>query len=275
MPEPPRALVNLALAILAAASLAACSNTKTTSNASTKTTSSSGETSSTTPVPSSSPATVIARVGATPITTAQVSHWMTALAGEDYYTANHQILPEGLVSDPPNYPACVAHLETAAASSPAATNETPTQLLNKCHEINEAVKLQAITFLINSQINLKAAHEAGITTTTQEVTRLYNQIKANEYPTQASLNQYLTTRHTTIPNIQLETQLETLGNNILTKTTPQQKHQFLQNQQHWTTKTTCQTGYIVEHCNQYTTKPTPKTPLSAAILMEQLTHTTH
>jgi hypothetical protein len=277
MIKPPRALASLALAALVAASITACGSSKTTPTTTSGASSTAATNTTPAPTPTSSSNELIATVGATPITRAQVNHWMTALAGTGYFTVAHQILPEGVVSDPPNYPACVAHIEAAAANYPVtATNENAVELLAKCREINEAVKLQATSFLVNAQVNLAAAHEIGLTPTSQATQQLFNKLKATEFPTTTALHEYLTRRHTTIPNIQFEAKLAALGNTIFNKNqTTQTLTRIKTAIQHWTTKTTCQTGYIVEHCNQYTTTPTPTTPTSAAVLFERLTHTTH
>src|SRR6201999_2337646 len=88
----------------------------------------------------------IANVGGTPITKAQVSHWMASVAGLDYYTASRRAAaPEGLVSDPPNYERCVKQIEAAMNSSRGRVVESSEELQARCRQLYRALRTQAMT----------------------------------------------------------------------------------------------------------------------------------
>ena len=218
---------------------------------------------------------VVAQVGETPITRATVSHWMQTLAGGDYLELSHNhTIPSGLVSDPPNYGACVSHLEAAVSKGGIeVANRAAAQVLPKCRELNQALRIQAVSYLVNAQWTIQLYRENGITASDAEVMQLFKTTKAREFPTEAKLKQYLARRHRTLADEMFVLKLDLLsqkieqilkarGNaEIVALTGPAKKI---------TAQTVCQPGYVVRHCNQFNeSAPPPSTP-SPAILMEQL-----
>jgi hypothetical protein len=220
---------------------------------------------------------VVARVGDIPITRAEVSHWMETLAGIDYYPLSHGLsLPEGLISDPPNYPHCVARLEALAQASPSGVYSkiTGPQLLTKCHELYQALKAQAVSYLTGADILINYAHEIGITATNTDTMHLFTAIKAREFPTEQALHTYLQQRRMTLADELFQVKYYALEQKAEAKLKTQGKQAlaaFAQAETHWATKTTCQPGYIAEHCNNYNKKLNPET--SPAVLMEQIAAT--
>jgi len=279
MQRPTRALLTTLPGLLAAAlTLTACgaSNTNTTAAKTSSGTQTQAAQTTTNETPAASnPNEIIARVNTTPITRAQVNHWMTTLGGIVYYNISHTLtLPEGLLSDPPNPGHCVTVLETEATHSPLGhARENSTELLAKCRELNEAVKIEATTYLISTQQNIQIAAKEGITPTPTEIQHLYQQTRQQRYPTPTLEHKYLESHHMTLPDLLLETKLDVIGQHLYPKiTTPQGKTQYLTLQKQLTTKTTCQPNYNVEGCNHHTPTPTyPHNPPSA--LLEQVSAT--
>lgn len=218
---------------------------------------------------------VVAKVGDSVITKAEVNHWMTSLGGEDYYELSRRhTVPLGLVSDPPNYAACVANLEAAMGSTPPKGGSLPSaaQLLTKCRELNQAVKAQAVTFLVGNQWQINLDRELGLTASEAEVTRLFNKIKAERFPTAAALNAYLRPQRWTLADERLSVELDVLGQKYQheIETGGKQAYaKFLLAAQRWTAKTDCRPGYVVSPCKQYKEPKTPPTK-SPAVLMEQV-----
>jgi hypothetical protein len=227
---------------------------------------------------SSNPNEAVARVAGTPITRAQVDHWMTNLGGTTYYFVSHQMaLPEGLLSDPANYGHCVATIEREASKSPLGhAVENSTELLTKCHELNEALKRYATSYLIEVQQALHIAQEQHVTPALTQITRKYNEIKAREYPTTTALNQYLTSHRATIPDLILQAKISLIANAYLAKIkpeTPLGHAQYITYEKRWITQTTCQPNYTVPDCNnKINTNLYPHTP-PPSVLMEQIAAT--
>jgi len=217
---------------------------------------------------------VLARVGETPITRSAVSHWMGTLAGGDYYelSGNHT-LPAGIVSDPPNYAQCVARLQAADASNPRASSVSPSELLTKCREINLALRIQAESYLLESQSLISVAHAEGITASEPDVQQLFSRIRAEQYPSTAELNRYLTSKRTSLADLLFVVKLDVLRQKETSKLTAGGKHveaQFLAAQRQLAAQTSCNAGYVVHGCSQFKSEHLYPGSLSPAILMEQV-----
>jgi hypothetical protein len=220
----------------------------------------------------SSAGEVVARVGTTPITTAEVNHWMNALGATLFYRdSGSRTLPEGLLSDPPNYPRCVSGLEAAATTAPAKGHESAVELLAKCRELDQSLKVYATSHLIAMRQNIQIANEMGATTTSSKVQSVFEQEMAREYPTPAALHAYLVSHRHTISDELLETQVQVLGTEVFHQLkTPRGHSRYLALQARASAVTTCSPGYIVEGCKQFKGS-LPHT--TASIVMEDLART--
>jgi hypothetical protein len=220
---------------------------------------------------------VIATVGTAPITRAQVNHWMLTFARNDFNAVSRIVspsasVPEGLVSDPPNYARCVAVLEAVAAKSPApGAKETGVQLLSKCRQLYQALRTQATTYLVNIQRTIALGRDEGVTASDAEVQRLFSQFKAREFTTDAAFRRYLATSKRSVPDIMVAMRQDVISNGIIKRLkTLQGKASFNEAEQRWTQKTSCKTGYVVEHCKQYKGGATYASTPPASVLMEQV-----
>jgi hypothetical protein len=198
---------------------------------------------------------------------------MMAFAGSDYnVVSHHATVPEGLVSDPPNYARCVAALEAAASKAPSASvRESGVQMVTKCRQLYEALRIQAASFLVSVGRTIGLGRDAGVTVTDGEVQRFFQGIKAREYPTEADLQRYLAGKRWTLPDLLLQAKLELLGTEILKKiATPQGRLKYTEAERRWTEKTSCRPGYVVEYCKQFKGGATyPSTP-PPSVLLEQV-----
>lgn len=221
---------------------------------------------------------VIARVGDMTITKADLNHWMATLAGGDFNEVSHNHkVPAGLVSDPANYPACLASLQAAAAKAPKQPSkaskspvDTPARLLKICHQLYVAIRLQTLNYLITADWTIGAYAEGGIKASNQEVLRFFNEIKKQQFPSQAAFQEYLELNNRTLADELFVVHLDLLsskltssngGKALLAKLTEAGRR--------WTAKTDCSPGNVVQHCKQFTHEPPPTTP-PPSILMEQV-----
>jgi hypothetical protein len=256
--------------VLAALLLAACGsskgNTPSTGSSVASTQSSPEQTQST------NGGEVVARVGTTPITKAQVNHWMYARAATAYFRdSGVQSIPEGLLSDPPDYPRCVSTLEASAGKAPDKNiHESSVQLLTQCRELNQAYKVDATTYLVTTQQTIQIAKAMGATAAPSRVQALFQRIAAHEYPTPTRLHAYLTLHHQATADLLLEAEISVLAKQIYPRlATTQGRSRYLTLRAQAVAKTTCTPGYVVEGCKLFKgSKPYNTTP--PAVLMEHL-----
>jgi len=220
----------------------------------------------------------VAQVGDVTITKAAINHWMGTLAGGDYYQlSGRQTLPAGLVSEPPDYPACVAHLETAEATSPSKDLRlTGVQLLAKCRQLYQALKRQATEFLVNSEWTIAAYRDAGVTASDREVRQRFEQWRAREGLTSnAALNKFMASHRRSIADEMSVIKLDVLAQKAQRKVNVeggQAIERFRRAEKKWASRTTCRPGYVVQHCKQQravATQPVSSLP-SPSVLMEQV-----
>jgi hypothetical protein len=255
-----RALVAIALMVTTAVLTACGAGGGNASGASSSTTSQAGE--------------VVARVGATPITRAEVNHWMSTLAGGDYYEVSFgDTVPEGLVSDPPRYSVCVAHLEGAAAKAPLKGNQpSSVELLTKCRELHQALRLQAIALLVDVEWILGLAAEEGISASAKEVLAAYNRSTAERFANRSALSRNQVARRISVSDELLLFRKNVLASKLIAKLKSQGGVASISRlEARWAPKIDCRPGYVVEHCKQFhsTPPPSPSQP-SAAVLLEQV-----
>jgi hypothetical protein len=214
------------------------------------------------------PGDVVAEVGGSTVTRAAVSHWMATLAGGDYYELSGQrTVPAGLVSDPPDYPGCVASLEAAAAKSPTkGSRMTGAQLLTKCQEMYKALRTQAAGVLVKAQWTIGMDRELGVTVTDGEVLRFFKRIIVARYSNEAQALQSLARRREGVPDELLLLKLDLLSQKLQQKAGIEGK--LAEAEKRWTAKTSCKPGYVVQHCKQYTGGSYSSQPPAA--LMEQV-----
>jgi hypothetical protein len=219
---------------------------------------------------------MVAKVGSTPITKGQVSHWMSTLAGGDYYelSREHQ-LPAGLVSDPPRYSRCVAQLEAASAAAPRKLYElSGVQLLAKCRQLYQALRSQAAAFLVRALFVPGLASDLGVSVTDQEVRQFYKRTNAERFPSEAAVASYLSKRRASVSDEMLVAKLDLISQKTLAKVKAPGAGGFgavSRAEARWTAKTSCKAGYLVEHCKGFKGEaPHTAANPAASVLMEQV-----
>jgi hypothetical protein len=212
------------------------------------------------------------------ITKPMLDHWMRSLVGEDFRGAIGTKGPVGLVSEPANYTECT---EAAAKIIPRGYTGrlklNGAQIFSKCHQLHEAVKAQAIAFLLSAQWATLEAKEQGITVTDAEVRKHFeNVVLKNYYGSTARERQYLAERHM----VHADLLFELKRNMLATRTSPkfQAKVQkagggdrvfarlALERYRGLIARTSCEPGYVVLSCKEYR-EPTVAKP-SPAVLLE-------
>jgi hypothetical protein len=220
---------------------------------------------------------VVAQVGRDTINKAAVNHWMATLAGGDYNElSGGNTVPEGLASEPPSYAACVAHLEAAAASSVnSGSRPTGVQLLNKCHQLYRALRTQATAYLVSALWQVDLDRAQGVTVTDGEVQQYFKQLQSSHpyLSTESRVRNYFASRKLNLSDFFFVLKLDLLSQKIQQKFGGPGDRRFAklnEAEQQWTAKTSCRSGYVVQHCKQYKGEPEYSSSPPPSILMEQV-----
>ncbi|HEV2974538.1 MAG TPA: hypothetical protein VGX69_06025 [Solirubrobacteraceae bacterium] len=195
---------------------------------------------------------------------------MATIAGGSYYElSGKQTVPEGLVSDPPNYARCVSRLEATAAAAPAKLYNVPTaHLLSKCREMYLALRHSAMELLIAVYFVIDLAQYLHISASDAEVLAAYRRSIAAQYPTPAALSASQVARRVTTSEELLLLKKDVLSEKILSKLkAPGEAGVLKKAEAALAAKIDCRSGYVVEHCGQFHSEPPVP---SGAVLMEQV-----
>ncbi len=224
------------------------------------------------------PGNAVAMVGKTPITYASLNHWAATFVRGDYYQVTQKRAPAGLASDPPNYAACVSAAETIAVKPP---KPTPTQLQGKCHQLYEAVKLEALRYLISALWSADQSAELGHKITETDINERIAQLQKEDYPQPGAFEAYLTNKGWSRADLHYIVKRNLLSGEVLKDIEKQagKGHagekaltRLLQSSaSKWTARTTCRPKYVVLQCKEY--KGVAPTGPSPAVLFEQMAGT--
>jgi hypothetical protein len=213
----------------------------------------------------------VAQIGPYTITKGLLNQWMIEKAADDFYEVATHPAPPHLVSEPANYPACLATLEKI---TPTPGHPDATELMRKCRELYEGIKTQAMAFLVGSywSFNFFAHHNINITP--QETQQAFKQIKKEQYPTETGLQTLLHNRGRT-----LDQQLFIIKNDVLQRKIEKilknkpQATQLLNEAKTTENTANCKPQYTVKYCKNYK-PPTNKYPTTTTgapvVLMEEI-----
>jgi len=165
------------------------------------------------------PGNAVVSVNGTPITTATFNHWMTVAANaSSASTTTGATAPKVPVPDPPSYANCVAHLE-ATASKPAKGKAKPTaaQLKSQCEQQYTSLKQSVLGYLISANWVLSEAAERGVKVSDSEVKKQFNQIKSQQFPTEAAFQKFLASTGYTVSDVLLRVKLDLLSTKLQQK----------------------------------------------------------
>jgi hypothetical protein len=198
----------------------------------------------------------LAVIAGHPITQTLLNQWMIERTGEDYYLVSSHRAPAGLVSEPANYPACIATLKKLTpipGEGPPQPQPTLAQLTTRCEQLYQTVKAETMKYLVWAYWNINFDAHHGITIGDPEVERAFEQLKAQRWPKPGQFQQeVLVARTRTVPQElftlkmnRLETKLEKKlegGRSLLYATLVREAK---------SAKEDCRPGYVVELCKGY------------------------
>ncbi len=161
------------------------------------------------------PSNAVVQVGkAGPITKDAFSHWMAVAASSGAGTTGAKVV----VPDPPNYTACIAHLQ-ATTPKPAKGQKAPTaaQLKTQCEQQYKSLQQEVLGFLISSSWVLGEANALGVKLTDAEVKKQFEKIKTQQFPKSAEFEKFLATSGQTVSDLLLRVKLNLLSQKIQQK----------------------------------------------------------
>jgi foldase protein PrsA len=165
------------------------------------------------------PGNAVANVNGTPITVSTFNHWMAVAANaSSASTTTGAATPKIPVPDPPSYTNCIAHLE-ATAPKPAKGQPKPTaaELKTQCEQQYTSLKQSVLGYLISANWVLSEAAERGVKVSDAEVKKQFNQIKSQQFPTEAAFQKFLASTGYTVSDVLLRVKLDLLSTKLQQK----------------------------------------------------------
>jgi hypothetical protein len=220
---------------------------------------------------SDDPSPVVAKVRHMSITRETLSHWMTTLVDGDFREHVGGTAPRGLVSDPPSYRACVSAIEALGRPKASGTDSKPGAMQREaqCRQLHQALKQQALSYLIEGLWNIEEAADQGIHITDAEIDQQLAKDKASLGPVTHQDQLYLVKR--SLLSTRLNEQRERALRGKMPEGEALQRavaELYAQSIKRWPAQTSCRAGYLVAQCRGYKA-PTGSLP-SPAVLVEQI-----
>ena len=161
------------------------------------------------------PGNAVVQVNGHAITKSTFNHWMAVASASGAATgaASKPVVPE-----PPNYTACIAHLQ-ATAPKPAKGQAAPTvaQLKSQCEQQYKALLQEVLGFLISAEWVIGEADHLGVKVTDKEVRKKFEEVKSQQFPKAAEFEKFLAASGQTVSDLLLRIKLNLLSAKIQQK----------------------------------------------------------
>jgi foldase protein PrsA len=163
------------------------------------------------------PSNAVVQVGSNPITKTTFEHWLSVAAASSATTTG-KTAAKPVLPVPPNYTACIAHLE-ATAAKPAKGQAKPTtaQLKSECAQQYTSLKQEVLGFLISSEWVIGEASNLGVKVSDAEVKKEFEKIKTQQFPKTAEFEKFLATSGQSVSDLLLRVKLNMLSSKIQKK----------------------------------------------------------
>jgi foldase protein PrsA len=160
------------------------------------------------------PGDAVVQVGGNPISKATYEHWLGVAASASATAPGEK----PVVPEPPNFTACIAHLETTAPK-PAKGQPKPTtaQLKSQCEQQYKSLQQEVLSFLISSQWVLGEAESLGVNVSDKEVKKQFEKIKDAQFPKAGEFEKFLASSGQSVSDLLLRVKLNLLSSKIQKK----------------------------------------------------------
>jgi foldase protein PrsA len=159
------------------------------------------------------PSNAVVQVGGTPITKVALAHWMQVAAASSAVGSTEK--SKQAIPEPPDYKACIAHLEAAAPKGKSAPSAA--QLKSQCESQYKTYLQEVLGFLISAQWVIGESGHLGIKVSDQEVKKQFEQLKNSEFPKAADFEKFLASSGETVSDVLLRVKLNLLSTKIQQK----------------------------------------------------------
>jgi foldase protein PrsA len=158
------------------------------------------------------PGNSVADVAGNPITVQAFNHWMyVAAKGQSSQTPGQPVI---VPTDPPNFTKCIANIR---AAYPAVASQTNKQLKNDCQQLFSSLSNQVMGFLIQAYWYQADAAKEHIKVSDAQVQQTLNTERAQQFPTEAGFQSFLTQTGQTLQDILYRVRLQELFAKLVSK----------------------------------------------------------
>jgi foldase protein PrsA len=160
------------------------------------------------------PGDAVVQIEGKSITKATFSHWL-AIAATANSAGAGAVAAKPVVPEPPDYKACIAHLQQVAPK-PAKGQEAPTtaSLKKQCVTQYGQLLKSVLPFLISSTWLLEEGSHMGIKLSDAEVKKQFEKIKGTQFPKAADYEKFLANTGQSTSDILLRVKLNQLSAKI-------------------------------------------------------------
>jgi len=165
------------------------------------------------------PGNAVVQVNGTPISKSTFEHWMSVAAASSATTPGEK----PVVPDPPDYKACIAHLEATTPKTKGSKTPSKTLLKKECEQQYKSLQQEVLSFLISSSWVLGEAQALGVKVSDAEVKKQFEKIKNEEFPKTEEFKKFLASSGQTVSDLLLRVKLNMLSTKIQQKISKEKK----------------------------------------------------
>jgi foldase protein PrsA len=163
------------------------------------------------------PGNALVSVDGKPITKSTFKHWM-GVAAAATSTSSEGVASKPVIPEPPNYTACIAHLE-ATTPKPAKGQPPPTraQLKSQCETQYKSLLQEVLGFLVSATWVEGEAAALGVKVSDKEAKKRFEQIRQQQFPKASEFEKFLANSGQTVSDLLLRVKGNLLAQKIQQK----------------------------------------------------------
>jgi len=160
------------------------------------------------------PSDAVVQVNGTPISQTTYKHWLAVASTSSASSPG----AKPIVPEPPDYTACVAHLQSIAPK-PAKGQVPPStaELKSECEQQYKALQQEVLGFLISASWVIGEGESLGVSVSDKEVEKEFEKIKSAQFHTPGEFEKFLATSGETVSDLLLRVKLNMLSSKIQQK----------------------------------------------------------
>jgi foldase protein PrsA len=162
------------------------------------------------------PSNAAVQVGGMPITKTALAHWMGVAAASSSATSTTE-KSKPPIPEPPDYTACIAHLETAVKPVKGQPAPSRAALKSQCEQQYQTILREVLGFLISAQWVIGEGAHLGVHVSDQEVHKQFTTLKTAEFPKAQDFEKFLASSGQTVSDVLLRVKLNLLSTKIQQK----------------------------------------------------------